>query len=94
MLALGKNISRYRKNMNMSQKVLAKKLGLERSAISQYERNMRQPSCEVLISISDILGITVDELLGVKRKYLDVSGLDERDIEVVKSLIETLKIKQ
>lgn len=59
---LGKNISHYRRLKGITQKELAEKTGLSRSFISQIENGTNTPSGDSLFKISNILGVTVDEL--------------------------------
>lgn len=52
-----------REKHNWSQAELADKLNVTRQSVSKWENNKGLPSIEVLIAISDLLHITVDELL-------------------------------
>lgn len=51
----------------MSQQQLGEKLNISRQSISKLERGESYPSIELLIKISDIFDITLDEL--VKEDY-------------------------
>ena len=42
-----------RKSNNLTQDMLAKKLGLSRSAIGMYEKGSREPDYEILEKIAD-----------------------------------------
>ena len=60
-------ILELRKKYNMTQKELAKKLGVGASCISNYENGVREPSILILIKLSEIFHCTIDELVrGVK----------------------------
>jgi len=48
---------------NMSQQQLGEKLNISRQSISKWERGESYPSIELLIKISDIFDITLDELV-------------------------------
>lgn len=61
---LGIKIARIKKGLTQEQ--LAEKLGLTNLTISGYEVGRTKPSLEVLIKLSDILEVSVDELLGRK----------------------------
>ena len=79
---------------NMSQKELADKVGVAKSAVSFYESGDRFPSYDVLIKISRIFNVTTDYLLGAERaRMLDVSELSEDDIAAVNAVVEALKKK-
>lgn len=63
-----------REKHNWSQAELADKLNVTRQSVSKWDNNKGLPSIEVLIAISDLLHITVDELLrsdaGLKNKVI------------------------
>lgn len=53
-----------RRRENMSQKELADKAGVSRSAIGMYEAGEREPSFETLEAFADIFNVNMDTLLG------------------------------
>ena len=59
----GANVSRLRKNVDMTQSELADKLNLTRQAISKYEVGESFPDISVLILIAEIFGISLDVLI-------------------------------
>lgn len=60
-------ISRYlqllRKSHNYTQAELAKELDISRQAISKWETGITLPDLEVLLKISKLYGITINEIL-------------------------------
>lgn len=62
-LGIGKQIRNYRKEKNLTMDQLAKEVGVTAQAISQYERDLRLPSNEILKRISKALNIDNVELL-------------------------------
>ena len=92
MYIIGEKIKMLRKNKNMTQTVLAQRLGVTKSVISAYENGMCSPSYDILISLADIFGVSTDFLLGYrKNNTIDVSGLTENQIEGITLLIASLK---
>lgn len=57
------NLRHYRKLRHMTQQDLAEKLFVTRQAISSYETNIRRCDLDTLIRLSDILDISVDDLI-------------------------------
>lgn len=57
-------IKQLREEFNLTQQELADKINGAKSTIAMYENESRKPSMEVLISLSDIFGCTIDYLLG------------------------------
>jgi transcriptional regulator with XRE-family HTH domain len=56
-------IKEERQKHNMSQQQLGEKLTISRQSISKWERGESYPSIELLIKLSDIFDITLDELV-------------------------------
>ena len=60
-------ISRYlqllRKSHNYTQEELAKKLDISRQAVSKWETGITLPDVEVLLKISKLYGLTINEIL-------------------------------
>ena len=50
----------------ISQKELAKKLGINPSTVSKYMRLDKYPSIDTFANICDILDVSADEILGLK----------------------------
>ena len=59
----GKIISIKRKSMNMTQGGLAKKLHITDKAVSKWERGLSFPDISLLIPLSEILNISLYDLL-------------------------------
>ena len=51
-----------RLEIGLSQEELAQKMGVNQTAISQWERGVALPSCEKLPDLSKALRCTIDEL--------------------------------
>jgi transcriptional regulator with XRE-family HTH domain len=66
--ALSTNIKRLRKEQGISQEKLALKADLDRSYMSQIERNLANPSIEALLRISNALDVAPSELLQLGKK--------------------------
>jgi len=59
-----KRFKYLRQSNNLAQGQLARLIGVDRSTISSYESNMRQPSLDTLSRIADVFGVSTDYLLG------------------------------
>lgn len=90
----GSMLRSLRMQAGLTQQQLADNIGVTKSVISFYERQERTPSPDVLIKLSSIFHVSTDFLLGVdKVSRLDVSGLDERELQLVSMLVELLRSK-
>jgi transcriptional regulator with XRE-family HTH domain/predicted membrane protein len=63
---LGKRIAALRKEKGMTQEQLAEKVGVSAQAVSKWENDASCPDITLLPLLGDILGVSVDELRGVK----------------------------
>ncbi len=89
-----KRLRELRLQYDLGQAQVAKMANVTKNAISTYENGTRQPSFETLVRLAVIYRVSTDYLLGVANEQcLDVSGLTEEDIAVVKRLVEILSDK-
>ena len=86
----GAYISRMRKNCDMTQSELAEQLNVTRQAISKYECGDSFPDISILITIANVFGITLDELIGSGHPS-EKEALALEDAAVGKDLSEAFK---
>lgn len=86
-----KSLLEARKNKNISQEELAKKLGTKGPVIGRYERDEAKPSIEAAAKMADILEVSLDYLVGATDIELDKKTLN-RILELQK-LPEDVKDK-
>ena len=81
MYSLPERLRRLRQSTRLSQKQLARLLGVDRSTISSYESNIRQPPLVTLSRIADVFGMSTDYLLGrtgeLSGDIFDLTGEDK-----------------
>ena len=61
---LGETIYRLRTGRGMSQDALANALEVSRQSVSKWENNAAVPELDKLLKLSEIFGVTLDELVG------------------------------
>ena len=59
-----KNLRAIRKAQSMTQKELAERARVHRINISQYESGIRNPNLTTAQKLADVLGCTIEDLLG------------------------------
>jgi methanogenic corrinoid protein MtbC1 len=95
--SFGENLKNIRKEKKLSQKKVAEHLGVGQTTIANYENDLRFPNPMILSQLSDILEVTVDELLGkekIDKIPLDTSIHHENDfLKYVLSYDEESAIK-
>lgn len=67
-MALGENIVRLRTNKNWSQGDLADALDVSRQSVSKWETDASIPELDKLVKLSELFGITLDELVNGEDK--------------------------
>lgn len=88
-MTIGEHIMLLRKQKGLSQAVLGKAIGTSGDIIGRYERNIMTPSIEVIMKISDTLGVSIDYLVGKTNLELDKSTL--KRLEDIAALSEENK---
>lgn len=80
---------------NLTQAELAKKLNITRSSVNAWEMGISTPSTAYLIELSQLFHVSTDYLLGLSAtSTLDISSLNEEEINIVYSLIEYFRSKK
>lgn len=87
-MTFAEKLKTIRKQAGMSQEKLGEKLGVSRQAITKWETNMGIPDIENIMAISELFGISIDELLynerRMKKDYL-FESITEYDIDEQKN---------
>ena len=66
-MEFGKRFKNFRLSNNLTQKQVAKLIGIDQTNISSWENDKTRPEYENLIKLAKIYDTTIDELLGVER---------------------------
>ena len=73
---LGQKIYEMRISFGWSQVEMARKLGVAKQTVSNWENENIQPSIEMLVRLSKLLGVSTDYLLGLEEiPRLSIEGL-------------------
>ena len=91
---LGQRICELRTASGWSQVDLAKKLGVAKQSVSNWENENIQPSIEMLVRLARLFDVTTDYLLGLDSiPRLSVEGLPTNVVAHLSQLIEDYKTK-
>ena len=83
-----------RQSKNLRQEQVAKLVGVNKSAISSYENNLRQPSYDILVRLANLYRVSTDYLLGqTNSRTLDLSGLTDEEAILISELVATMTKK-
>jgi len=86
-LTIGENIRNFRKKNDLTQEALADRLGVSYQSVSRWENGTTYPDLELIPAISELLSVTVDELLGmpqIEKEKRAVETFDELRRECMK----------
>lgn len=67
MLKFGESLKELRQKRGLRQEDVARLVGVERPTVANWERGMKQPGLETLVRLGQLLGVSLDELVGVER---------------------------
>ncbi len=94
-----KNLKRFRKSKKMTQTELGRMLNYGSTAIANYESGRNEPSLDILIRLSEILNVSLDDLLGASPKnkeeqtiLISFETLSDEKKKIVSELIKSLQL--
>lgn len=88
----GVRLKELRKQAGLTQSQVAERVGVTKSVVSFYEKQERSPSPDVLIKLAAIFHVSTDYLLGLeKRDVIDVTGVRQEDVALLRALADSLK---
>lgn len=94
-LQVSSRLKQLRMEKGLTQAQVAQRIGITRSTLSAYENGTRYPSYDILISLAHFFGVPTDYLLGVdKRRFVDVSGLNEQEVAAIANMVNLLRAKK
>ena len=88
-IKIGKFIAERRKALNLTQSALSEKLCVTDRAISKWETGRSLPDSSIMLSLCDILGVTVNDLLSG-----EIVSMDNYNKELENKLLDVLKEKE
>ena len=89
---IAERIKLLREQHGLTQAALSKRLGITRASVNAWEMGLSVPSTQYLVELSQIFGVSTDYLLGLNRHCtIDVSGLFEKEVTALVSLVSCLK---
>jgi transcriptional regulator with XRE-family HTH domain len=75
---IGQRLARLRKEKGLTQVELAERLKINQSMMSDYERDVIRLHGELIVQLTQILGVSADELLGLKSEVKKNGSIKNR----------------
>lgn len=87
-MSFSEKIKEIRKKQNLTQEQFAEKIFVSRNAVAKWESNRGYPDIQNLISISEIFGVSLDDLIKNDKKLknriiLDSASKKESSLDIV-----------
>ena len=92
-MSFASNLKAFRTEKKISQEDLANKIGVHPNHLSRYERGMASPSIDVVQKISEVLDVSIDQLVLGKEQNIETAISDRELISLFKK-IQLLSDKQ
>ena len=90
--AIGQRIKVARKAKKITLENLGKHLGISAVTVHRYESGYHQPKYDRLFKIAKILDVSINYFLDTpEKKVLDLTGLTDTEIEVLRDLVKIIK---
>ena len=77
---IGSRIKKYRESCGISQKELAKRIGVSNSRISNWEQGINRPDADVIAKLCQALNVSPSELLDV---HLSTDTISEQERKII-----------
>lgn len=90
MANIGKNIKRLRMEKGVTQEAFAKTINVSRQAVSSWETGRTQPDIEMLGSLSETLGVSIEELIYGERRNIKIDNEEKNYISTATLVISIL----
>ena len=84
--AIGKKIRELRKRQGMTQGELAAELGINQSAVSDYEKGEVRIHAAMLAALAKVLKSSADEILGLEKTKASAPAVDRRFLRRIEKL--------
>lgn len=87
-------LKQLRTDKHLRQDQVAALIGVNKSAISAYENDLRQPSYAILVRLATLYRVSTDYLLGcANERTIDISGLTSAEAALISEMVASMTAK-
>lgn len=88
----GARLKALRLSLGLNQVEFGKELNVTKQSVSNWENGNIQPSIDMLVKIANTFSVSTDYLLGLSStRTLDVSGLTDKQISYIQTLVNDIR---
>ena len=88
----GERLKALRQARGLTQEELAKRIGVTKQTISNWENGNITPALDVLITLVEFFRTTPNDMLGYQEPFtVDVSGLSSQEMAHVAAIVQDMK---
>lgn len=91
---IARRLATMRRHQGISQNELCDKLGLTQSMMSRYENGERRIPSELLADFANAIGVSADELLGLKAVKKNAQEMDDETKKLWKKFQQFSKLPE
>jgi len=89
---IGDTIKELRLAKGLNQVELAEKLGITKQSVSNYEKDNIAPSIDMVVKLANFFEVSTDFILeNESSKTINIDGLTEHQVGIIKSLIDEFR---
>ena len=82
----GERFQRLRKERGLTQDRIAEAVNVSSQAVSKWENDINMPDITLLLPLSELLGVTTDELLGKEKHEVMIIEDPEKKKDIMKMM--------
>lgn len=82
----GRRIQTQRKILGLTQEVVSEKIGITPSFFSQIESGTRKAGINTFVSISRILGVSLDYIFDIETDRMPVKDFESAEYQIINNL--------
>lgn len=89
---LGERIKEQRTMLGIKQTELARKIGVSKQSVSNWENNNILPSVELLVKLAKVFGCSTDYLVELDdhREFIEITNIETQQVAHIKRIAQDM----
>ena len=90
--SVSSRIRRLRRKRGLTQAELASKIHVSRETVRDWELDKYEPSCQILVRLSNFFNVSIDYILGnTNGKLIQMDHLSRDQVELIARLVHSME---